>query len=80
MTPFEIKIILHWHCVVDRFPNESAPLYEPTMARMVSDGILQRSEAPGLYITTPRGAKFVGMLCDTPLPEDGGWVDPRFPK
>lgn len=79
MSPFEIKLILHWHCVVDRFPHENAPIYAPTMARMISDDLIKRREDDeSLYITTKRGAKFVEMLCDTPLPVDGGWVDPRF--
>lgn len=80
MTPYQIKLILHWHCVVDRFPHDNAPIYAPTMAGMISDGLLKRSEeGEGFYTTTERGAKFVEMLCETPLPESH-WLDPRFAK
>jgi hypothetical protein len=78
MTPYQIKLILHWHCVADRFPHDSAPIYGETMAWMISDGLIKRNdEDAGLYTTTERGAKFVEMLCETPLPENR-WLDPRF--
>jgi hypothetical protein len=80
MTPYQIKLILHWYCVVDRFPQASAPIYDETMAWMLRDGLIEpRRDVEGLYTTTERGAKFVEMLCDTPLPENR-WLDPRFAK
>jgi hypothetical protein len=80
MSPFEIKLILHWHCVVDRFPHDTAPIYAPTMANMIADGLIApREDEPKLYTTTERGSKFVEMLCETPLPESH-WLDPRFTK
>lgn len=80
MTPYEIKLILHWHSVVDRFAYDHAPIYGPTMARMISDGLIKkRDDDDRLYVTTERGEKFVEMLCETPLPENR-WLDPRFAK
>ncbi len=78
MTPYQIKLILHWHCVVDRFPQANSPIYGETMAAMIADGLLKkREDSDGLYTTTERGAKFVEMLCETPLPVER-WLDPRF--
>ena len=77
MTPYQIEIMLHYNCSSAPFARAGAPIFRETVMGLIDDNLL-RIEEGGIYRTTARGRKFVEMLCHTPLPVDGGWVDPRF--
>lgn len=76
MTPYEINLLLHFHCCVGPWPRKDAPLYRPTVDRMFSDGLIQQT--PHLesdYETTERGKAMVKHLCAVQLPVCQ-WVQP----
>lgn len=74
-TPYQIEIVLHHHCSGARFPRESAPAYQETVASLVDAGILQVDE--DIFRTTPLGNALVAMWCSQPLPI-AVYVDPRL--
>jgi hypothetical protein len=83
-TPFQINIILHYHCSVGPFSGWRAPIFPETVDELVAEGLLVAKPDDGLkpvelfcFDTTPRGKALVGMWCATPLPEHK-FVDPRF--
>jgi len=74
-TPYQIEIVLHHHCSGGRFPRESAPAYQETVASLVDAGILQVDE--DIFRTTPLGIALVEMWCSQPIPV-AIYVDPRL--
>lgn len=79
-TPYQINIIMHYHCRIGPWPQYSAPLFEPTVSDLVSMNLLgpiPQAEHIHAYETTERGKALVEMWCSTPLPEQK-FFDPRF--
>lgn len=80
-TPYQINIILHYHCCAGQWPLHTAPIFNETVCGMVAEGLLQPSGMNGaklhIYETTERGKALVEMWCATPIPEMR-YVDPRF--
>lgn len=74
MTPHDINVLLHHHCVVGPWPLGETSAYKSSRAWMFNAGLLD-SES-GLAMTTDRGAALVTMLCSTPMPKQA-FVDPR---
>lgn len=79
MTPYQINIMLHYHCCVGPWPLYNAPIFEETVNGLVDEGLLQHlhEPQPWCFKTTERGKALVQMWCETPLPEQM-WLDPRF--
>lgn len=73
-SPYEIKVILHHYSSMATFENCDAPIYEPTVDKLLSMGVL--IEAEDAFGVTELGAALVKMWCDTPLPVRK-FVDPR---
>ncbi|MCY1218451.1 hypothetical protein D9M72_304000 [compost metagenome] len=73
-TPYEIKVILHHYSSMAPFESCAAPIYEPTVNKLLSMGVL--IEAEDAFGATELGAALVKMWCDTPLPVRK-FVDPR---
>lgn len=73
-TPFQINLILHFHTRYDEHPQASAPIYDETVARLVSVGVIHTHD--GRLTTTELGKALVKMWRKTPLPAHV-WVDPR---
>lgn len=76
-TPFDIKMVLHFHSCLDRFPNAQAPIYAERLRQLMDCGLVEYQE--GIPRTTELGNAFVGLLMATPIPEVR-YVDPRFDK
>lgn len=82
-TPYQIEIMLHYHCSVGAFVRWRAPIFDETLGDLVSMGLLApyddgiRPSDPYCYTTTERGRALIEMWCATPIPEMK-FVDPRF--
>lgn len=78
-TPYQINIILHYHCGAGPWPQFNAPIFPETMSRLEELGLVQQIHggAPALYRTTDKGKALIAMWSATPLPEMR-YVDPRF--
>ena len=77
-TPYQINIMLHYHCCVGPWPLHSAPIFKDTMNDLVSNGLLDVVSADmHQYQATDRGRALIEMWCATPIPEMR-FVDPRF--
>lgn len=76
MTPYELTVFLHHAGSYSNFPGKSAPIYPPTIAMLMNEGLLANSKAPLPQLddlcpltATPKGQAFLSMLCGTPIPE-----------
>lgn len=75
MTPYEVGILLHYYSRVrdpdDYFPM-SAPLWRPTIDRLIDLGLLEEETAEGrmrLWRLTDKGDCYVTQgVCSVPLP------------
>ncbi|MEK1893174.1 MAG: hypothetical protein AAAB20_07835 [Rhizobium sp.] len=74
-TPYKIKLVLHYHVSSAPFPENSAPIYIPTIDELVCSGVL--TKADDFWVTTDLGKALVELWCATPLPVVK-YVDPRF--
>ena len=77
MSPHDIKVLLHHHCVVGPWPLGETTAYIDSRSWMEASGILHQNGT--MWETTERGNALVQMLCATPLP-DQAFVDPRTGK
>jgi hypothetical protein len=84
-TPYQINIVLHYHCSPGPWPLWTAPIFAETVGALVSDGLLEPSDdgmrptEAHCYRTTERGKALVEFWCATPMPQPM-FVDPRFFK
>jgi hypothetical protein len=77
-TPYQINIVLHYHCSSAPWPLPNAPIFKNTMNDLVAIGILEVVNADlNQYQATDRGRALIDMWCATPLPKQK-WFDPRF--
>ena len=77
-TPYQINIVLHYHCCVGPWPLHTAPIFKDTMNGLVAMGLLEEVRADLFqYQATDRGRALIEMWCATPIPEQK-WFDPRF--
>lgn len=76
-TPYEIEIVLHHRSSGAPFPRAEAPLYWPTVKKLMDFGILTRRDCQSALHSTPLGDALVALWCSTPLPVQR-FVDPRF--
>lgn len=69
MTPYEINLLLHFHCVAGPWPRKEAPLYEPVVNAFLASGLIEDSPYPEAdYTTTERGKALVERLCAVGFP------------
>lgn len=77
-TPYQINIVLHYHCCVGPWPLHTAPIFKETMRDLVALGILELVSLDLIqYQTTDRGKALVEFWCATAMPELR-YFDPRF--
>lgn len=80
MTPNDIEIMIHCHTSRAPHPRRGAPAVGESIAMLEDFGMIRfetsKSE-PGYFTTTEKGAKYIEMLCQTPMPVQE-WRDPRF--
>lgn len=76
MTPYEMDILLYYHCRVDDHPDieRQPPVYTPTMQSLVADGLITLAGVEGrFYEMTPRGHAYCESLKRVPLPRPA-WI------
>ena len=79
MRPYTcVELVVLLSCHYSDGPDSAAPSYAAAI-KMWRDCDCIEPGGPGRYKTTARGAKFVDMLSNTPLPEQR-WADPRGPQ
>lgn len=65
-TPYHLEVLLHHYCSLAAFPRHAAPAYPECLRTLRLAGIMER----GSTAITMRGAIFVGMLLQTPVPKE----------
>lgn len=74
-TPLHIKLLLHYHCNCDPWPQSDAPaVSDYTQALVYFELVQPDSESGSGYITTERGKAHIKSLLTTPLPRQA-WVN-----
>lgn len=69
-TPYRIKLLLHYHCTPEPYPQRDAPIFQSEMDSLVKEGALEHiEESWSGYRTTPLGAAWVRALCNVPPPQ-----------
>jgi hypothetical protein len=77
VTPLHLLLMIHYHAVAEEVPNKDAPAVIEYTNQLASHGLIIGSfSSPSGYRSTARGAKWLQMLEETPLPENE-WTDPR---
>ena len=70
MTPFEIQMLIHYHCTDDPFPHLNSPAGKEAADKLVAAGILYRSTENGALARVPQAMDlYIQALCDIPLPK-----------
>jgi len=73
MTPYEIRILLHYaSCALD-YPDKSAPIYQETISSFLTHGLLEMDTSHSVYVPTARLLAYSAALQSVPLPEQT-WV------
>ncbi len=78
MTPYELNILLHYHCYKTEFHRYADnTFYRNTISQLVADGLIERLPVPfhdgATLQLTEKGTFYVTEgLCKVPMPE------PRF--
>lgn len=85
MTPYEIDILLHYHCRAGDYPHD-APILRDTMECFMAQGLIAENPlAEARYEMTDRGHAYCQALQRVGLPESR-WVmtwpkdDPGAPE
>ena len=80
MTPFELDILLHYHCIAKdcRACVENVPIWPQTRDWMLSEGLLKTPSRMDsrTYDLTERGEAYIQAVLAMPLPVSK-WVIPQ---
>lgn len=76
-TPLHLELLLHANKTLDPVPNRYLDVVDEYLKDLMeSEMIRYAGDTDNSFVTTPRGAVLVDMLCSTPAPVMR-WVDPR---
>jgi hypothetical protein len=79
MTPLQINMLLHFHCIAEPWPRLHAPACMETVQHFLNEGLIKTDEAYGAhgsgFTTTERGNALVNHLCAVQYPV-AVWVQP----
>jgi hypothetical protein len=67
-SPYNIKLLLHYHCFADRPEQHDLQLCKDTTLQFLNGGLIKGCEDEGVYKTTPLGAAWVAVLCGAKCP------------
>lgn len=65
-SPYNLEVLLHHYASRAPFPRCHAPAYEGCIRELRYNGLMEM----GSFAITLRGAIFVGMLLQTPVPKE----------
>ena len=79
MTPNDIEVLLHYHCMAVIHPRLDAPAVQQAVENFKRHGIMVIDFQDGSgYSLTAKGRALVTMLCNTPFPVSvAAHTDPR---
>lgn len=79
LTPNDIEVLLHCHYGAERHPRHHATAVLGAIEMWLHYECIEVcGRRTQCYNVTPRGAKFIEMLLETPLPvRVEQWFDPR---
>lgn len=72
MTPLHITLLIHYHCIAEKFHPQSPSASEYT-AELLKEGLIESTDSPSGYQTTSRGKVHIEGLLALPFPQ---WVSP----
>jgi hypothetical protein len=76
MTPFEIEMLIHYHCSDAPYRNLETPAGKAAADKLVSAGILYYSESEEAYCRVSGAMDlYIQAICDVPLPKKI-WIMP----
>jgi hypothetical protein len=80
VTPYQIKILLHYRCCCDDFDHKGAPIWPETRDWMIREGLLERApeQFDVQWVLSERGIAYCDSLQRVPLPEQI-WIT-RWPE
>ena len=79
MTPYNIELLIHFHCSNARFPRDEAPIFDETIQEMFKLGLLEPAPLPQVCKITDKGRAHVHFICMMPLPMLG-WSTSVLPQ
>jgi hypothetical protein len=65
MSPLEVWMLLHYHAIVQPFPNECSPAQQRAIEKFCSSGLICKDEGSEFYRTTDRGKYLVESILNT---------------
>lgn len=75
MTPLQIEMILHFHCINEPWPRLDAPACRDAIDGFIKDGVVNACFDRSVITLTDRGRAYVHFLCAVPLP-NASWAIP----
>lgn len=75
MTPLQIQMLLHFHCVAAPF-EPWGPAHSEALEWFISEGVVDVMDGLDRPRLTARGEAYVKFLCDMPFPV-AQWVLPK---
>lgn len=86
MSPADLGVLIHYHCIPEPHPRFAEEWVQSLTEAWVKEGILEETmgtvfdpTALPVFSTTERGQKWMEMILSTPQPEQI-WIDPRDNK
>ena len=84
MSPLEIQIALHYHCVREDYPNPSFPAQQSVIQSFLTNGFLTKlpdgkDHHNMTYFPTEKLNVFCKALCAVPEPQQV-WVIPTLER
>ena len=79
MTPYELRILLHYYSLPGDPEEIKAPIGPRTLTEFIRAGLIERSPEKiddADWHLTDRGLAYIKLVLDTPFPVMQ-WVDPR---
>lgn len=68
MSPYQIELLLHFHCSPTPFPHHDAPAYQPEIEYFLREDLIRLHVELDRPVLTARGRAYVEFLCSMPLP------------
>ena len=82
MTPYELELVLHFHCSKSEFARADAAGYRGTVDSLIDIGIVAYADDAGVGELTDKGRAYVKLLCSMPIPVQGwsipSWTPPTY--
>lgn len=70
MSPYEINVLLHYHCHAHDYEDveRNPPVWRPTIEGLIRDGLIEKSTTANYRITEKGRFYVIEGLCQVPVP------------